>query len=198
METPTVFVCRCIPEARGTIPLFQARFTMQYTDGTPTNSNRQCVPKARVTVPHPDTVQYAVHRQKHRRSVSYRQCIPKARGTVPLFQELFTMQYTDGNTDGLKLLVYFRGEGNYSTPPDTVHYVVHRQKHRQSKTVGVFQRQGVLFPSPRHCLLCSTPMKTPKDSNLWCIPEVRGIVPILISMMAITKCQVPKRITDGM
>ena len=147
METPTVFVCRCIPEARGTIPLIQARFTVQYTDGTPTNSNRQCVPKARVTVPHPDTVQYAVHRQKHRRSVSYRQCIPKARGTVPLFQELFTMQYTDGNTDGLKLLVYFRGEGNYSTP-QTLFTMQYTDRNTDSLKPSVYSRGKGYYSPP--------------------------------------------------
>jgi hypothetical protein len=132
--------------------------------------------------PLPSTVHCVVHRwntDELKPSVC-----SKGEGNCSPSQTLFNMQYTVRNTDGLS---------------HTVSVFQRRGELFPSSRQGVlFPRQGVLFPSPRHCLLCSTPMKTPKDSNLWCIPEVRGIVPILISMMAITKCQVPKRITDGM
>ena len=90
----------------------------------------------------------------------------------------FTMQNTDGNTDGLHTLVYSRGEGTCSPPPCTVHYTQHLWKHRQFMFVGVFQRRGDLFPSPIHCSLCTTPMETLTICIRWCIPEARGTAPL--------------------
>jgi hypothetical protein len=92
---------------------------------TPMDSNCQCIPEARGTVPHPRQCSMC-STLLETPTVSNCRCIPEARGIVPLFQTLFTVQYTDGNTDGLKLLVYCRGEGNCSPPPDTVHCAVHR------------------------------------------------------------------------
>jgi len=43
-------------------------------------------------------------------------CIPEAEGAVPLPLTLFTIHYTDGNTDDLCPSVYSRGKGNYSLP----------------------------------------------------------------------------------
>jgi hypothetical protein len=146
MEIPTVCVCRCIPEAKGTIPLSQALFTMQYTDGNT------------------DGLKLSVY--------------SRGKGNCSPPQTVFNVQYTIRNTDGLKLSVYSRGERNCSPLPDTVHCAVYWWKHRRTQTVSVLQRRGELFPTPRHCSLCSTPIETPTVSNCQCIPEARGTVPL--------------------
>jgi len=146
METPTVCVCRCIPEARGTIPLSQTLFTVQYTDGNT------------------DGLKPSVY--------------SRGEGNCSPPQTLFNVQYTVRNTNGLKPSVYSRGEGNCSPLLGTVHCAVHRWKHQRTQTVSVFQRQGELFPTPRHCSLCSIPIKTPTVSNCRCILEARGTVPL--------------------
>ena len=46
--------------------------------------------------------------------------------------------------------------------------------------------------------LCKPPMETPINFFRRCIPEARGTVPLLMSVMTITQCQVPEGITDRM
>jgi len=62
-------------------------------------------------------------------TVCVRWCIPEAEGTVPLPLTLFSVHYTNGNTDGLCPLVYFRGEGNYSLPLALFTVKQHRGKY---------------------------------------------------------------------
>ena len=71
MEIPTICVCRCIPDMRGTVPLHQELFTMQTIDG---NTNSLCPSvysrgKGNCSSP-PSTVHHQQHRGKHRRFVS--------------------------------------------------------------------------------------------------------------------------------
>jgi len=55
-------------------------------------------------------------------TIHVHRCILKVKGIVPLPLALFTVHNTDRNTDGLKPLMYSRGEGNYSHPLGIVHY----------------------------------------------------------------------------
>ena len=82
--------------------------------------------------------------------------------------------------------------------------------------IDVFQMRG---EPTRHCLLCKPSMETPAVCIRRCIPEAKGIVPLLQALftittpretsticvrrcipnvMPITQCQVPEGITNGM
>jgi hypothetical protein len=99
------------------------------------------------------------------------------------------VQNTDGNTDGLCSLVYFRGKGNCFPPPGIVHYTNHWWKYRQFVYVDVFQTRGELFPSTRHCSLCKPSMETPTVCVHRCIPEAKGIVPLLQALFTINNTE---------
>lgn len=49
---------------------------------------------------------------------------------------------------------------------------------------------------PKHYSLCKTPMETPMVCVRRCIREVRGTIPLLMSVTAIVEYQVPERIID--
>jgi hypothetical protein len=126
-------------------------------------------------------------------TVYVRQCISEAKGIVSLHQALFTIQTIDGNTDSLCMSMYSRREGNCSPPLGIVHYANHQWKHQQFVSIGVFQRQRELFLSSKHCSQSTTPreiqskqpMETTTDRVHLCILDVKGIVPLLMAVMAI-------------
>jgi hypothetical protein len=118
MEIPTVRVCWCIPQAKGTVPIPLALLTVHNTNANTDSSGPSMYSRGEGN------------------------CSP------PL--ALVTIHNTDGNTNDSCPSVYYREEGNCSSPPYTVHYAKHwwTENHR-------------------------------------CIPKTKGIVPLLISVMAI-------------
>jgi len=64
--------------------------------------------------------------------------------------------------------------------------------------IGVFQKRGEMFPSPGTVHCAKHQWKTLMVCVRRCIPEMRGTIPLLMPVMAITEYQVPERITDGL
>jgi len=110
MEILTVHVHRYIPEAKGTVTLPLALFTIH-------SPQQQCkywwlgfvdvFQKWRELFPSPWNWSQSTTPMEIP-TIHVRRCIPEGEGIVPLLLALFTIQNTNGNIDGLKTIDVFQ------------------------------------------------------------------------------------------